>query len=661
MGAHDVNLSGGTPAFGAGKFGNARLTGYGAAASTPVPPSGDFSVEAWLSTTNNGATRAGVGQQNCFYIGFNAANRPFCTYGSTGAGSLIDAATTYNDGQLHHLLFTFSATLGGALFVDGKLKATSAVLDTPNRTGLPFYIGALNGTPTFNYVGAVDEIVVHNGVLRTADFTPPSAPAGNAIPTARAIYHLESSGLDSFLAAAATAVTLAPPFALSGLPSTASSPFYVSADGSISGTVVVTPSDGGAGGVFTPATVSISSASPLATFTYTPSAAYGRRTISITNNGTLANPPALSFDSKPANSFSADDANVYYSPYNWVKAPFACRSAYSGAYLRVLFTGAAPTLYFDVSSVGAGPITQIVIDVDRSTKQRAELKSSIAVVMPSGAGSGDNTYHLLEVYVESMNATQGRWSGGPPVSVCLVAIALQDATKVLLPTVQRAKKGLIFGDSMTEGLRSLALNGTPSEVDRNSAIQGFALEVGRLLGAEIGVIGVGAIGLTVGGAGGVPPFPSSWNLQWLGVARDFSIPPDYCIWVQGYNDNVADTVSAGIAALNAQLAAMPGTRFFVFRPFTGRQAANLQAIVAGCNDPSRVSYIDTSGYVSMAVGVDSPDGTHPYGWANVSKIAPSMANAIKGLTASGLGAGGFVIGIGGGVGVTPRGALVTIV
>lgn len=358
--------------------------------------------------------------------------------------------------------------------------------------------------------------------------------------------------------------------------------------------------------------------------------------------------------------FASDDANIFYSPYNWVKAPSSCRSSYSGAYFRVLFNGTAPTLNFDTSVVGAGPLTQLVIDVDRSTKQRVELAPSIVVTMPSGAGTGDTKYHLLEVYVESMNSTQGRWHNGPPVSVCLVSIVLQDATKVLLPTRQRTKRAIIYGDSMTEGLRSLALNGVPSEVDRNSAIQGFALEVGRLLDAEIGVIGVGALGFTTGGAGGVPTFPNSWNLQFLNTPRDFSTPPDYCLWVHGYNDNTTDIVSVGIATLNAQLAAMPGTKFFIFRPFTGRQAANLQAIVAGCNNPARAAYIDTTGFVAMTLNVDSPDGTHPYGWANVAKIAPGMANAIKTLIDPSVGAG-FVIGIEGGVGVTPQGALVTIV
>ncbi len=97
---------------------------------------------------------------------------------------------------------------------------------------------------------------------------------------------------------AATAVTLSGPS--TGLSGVASSNFTVGANGAITGTVVVTPSDGGAGGTFTPTTVSISSGTPTGTFTYTPASA-GAKTISVTNNGSLSNPSNITYTvSSPA-------------------------------------------------------------------------------------------------------------------------------------------------------------------------------------------------------------------------------------------------------------------------------------------------------------------------------------------------------------------------
>lgn len=99
----------------------------------------------------------------------------------------------------------------------------------------------------------------------------------------------------------ATGVTMTGP--TGGVVSTQSSNFTVGVTpvgGSISGTVTVTPSDNGGGGSFTPATVSLTSAAPTATFKYTPSATPGARTISVTNSGSLTNPVNITYTSTNA-------------------------------------------------------------------------------------------------------------------------------------------------------------------------------------------------------------------------------------------------------------------------------------------------------------------------------------------------------------------------
>ena len=81
---------------------------------------------------------------------------------------------------------------------------------------------------------------------------------------------------------AATTVTLSGP--TSGILGLASSNFTDSLDGTYTGTI--TPSDSGAGGIFTPASLSWSSSSAPETFTYTP-AQTGTIPISITANPVL--------------------------------------------------------------------------------------------------------------------------------------------------------------------------------------------------------------------------------------------------------------------------------------------------------------------------------------------------------------------------------------
>lgn len=96
---------------------------------------------------------------------------------------------------------------------------------------------------------------------------------------------------DDLAVASATAVTLTGP--ITSVVGSPSSNFTVGANGTITGTVTVTPSAGGGGGTFTPATVDISAGTPTATFTYT-AASSGAKSISVTNNGGLTNPGAIS-------------------------------------------------------------------------------------------------------------------------------------------------------------------------------------------------------------------------------------------------------------------------------------------------------------------------------------------------------------------------------
>lgn len=99
---------------------------------------------------------------------------------------------------------------------------------------------------------------------------------------------------------AATAYTLSGPS--SATVGNASSNYTVTSNGTLASAVIVTPSDGGAGGTFTPATATLasnSSGTSSATFTYTPSSA-GTKTISTTNGGGLTNPAALSLTASAA-------------------------------------------------------------------------------------------------------------------------------------------------------------------------------------------------------------------------------------------------------------------------------------------------------------------------------------------------------------------------
>ncbi len=94
--------------------------------------------------------------------------------------------------------------------------------------------------------------------------------------------------------AAATAITMTGPS--SGYAGAPSSNFTIAANGSITGTVIVTLSDGGASGTFTPTTISINTGSPSGTFTYTPTLTRNTSvTLSETNNGGLSDATPITY------------------------------------------------------------------------------------------------------------------------------------------------------------------------------------------------------------------------------------------------------------------------------------------------------------------------------------------------------------------------------
>ena len=94
---------------------------------------------------------------------------------------------------------------------------------------------------------------------------------------------------------------------------------------------------------------------------------------------------------------------------------------------------------------------------------------------------------------------------------------------------------LVYGDSITEGV--LTLGGSQKfDTDRNDASVVYSYVLGRLLGAEIGVVGFGYNALTHPGSGGVAPLGAAWNQLWEGVPRSFTTPkPDLIVLNEGTN------------------------------------------------------------------------------------------------------------------------------
>lgn len=332
-----------------------------------------------------------------------------------------------------------------------------------------------------------------------------------------------------------------------------------------------------------------------------------------------------------------NDAAIAYSPYNWNIQSTAATTANAGAYLRVLFTGGTCALAFDVTAM-ASPATQIWWRIDNGPWTQATLAASIACTVPAAtAGNADVPYHLLEVVVKAMTETQNRWNAGTSTRLVFTGIGLAAGAAVLAPLTAPLRV-LAYGDSITEGVRTLGETAA-SDTDRNDAAMGWAYRLGALLGAEVGVVGFGAQGLSVAGSGNVPVLGSSWNAQYAGASRGFSAVPDLVVINIGTNDGATNTVVAMTALLNNLISTCPARPIAVLRPFNGAQAANLQAAIAACSNPAACRWVDTTGFFNTAFGADALN-LHPSGPNNTARVAPLIAAALRPFLAGG-GAPGF--------------------
>ena len=618
------------------KFGTGALAGgYG------MTPTGFLTTYGVLPLTLEGWTKGSVqptsiqvflGQNYFGYLGTDASGNLTAQYLNASL-AYVNLTTTINifDGAWHHLALVFQST-GSILYLDGVAVASStqaAIFSNIHQTD-PFGINNHGGLPNYQWPGEADEIAIWSTARYTANFTPPTAAYAGTESGLVALWHLDSNGTDSKTTTAATAYTLTGPS--TGTPGTASSAFTVAANGSLAASVTVTPSDGAAGGTFTPASVTLAAgSSPSATFTYTAASA-GSFTISTTNTGGLTNPGSVTYTASTTSvSIAPNNTSILYSPYNWNVGANAAISINGGGDFRVAFSGASCTLNFDVSQMITSP-SEIYWRVDHyGPRTLAQVASTIVVSIPTDTASW--TEHLLEVWIKGTSEFQApsgmtgqRWNpiSSPNTAVKFTGLTLASGASVFAP-IAAPLNILALGDSITEGYRTVNSSAS-ADVDWSDSTLGWAFMLGELLGAEIGIVGFGGQGWNVGGVGSVPSFPNTYGYLYSGQARAFTPAPNLIVINMGQNDGTNNTVANVTAVLNGLLAACPTTPIAVLEPFSGNQAANLQSGIAACNAPSRVHYVGTAGWFDATL---STDGLHPLGIANRRTLGPNVAAALQ--------------------------------
>lgn len=620
----------GTPAFNAsGKFGSSLNGGNGYV--TVAPFTGyPFTIEALVKATASGNIEVAAGKGGVGWFGKAADNTALAHFGSgssgTTAGKDITLSSSVNitDGA-YHLLRLVVTALGGTFYVDNMDTPVSSSTAAPVFSNANQYFGvraffgaAASTTVTFPFQGEVEEVSVWT-TDRSGAAAPTAAYAGSE-PGLAALWHLDGNGDDSAgTPVAATAITLTGP--TTGAIGAASSPFTVAANGTITGAVVVTPSDSSGGGTFSPSSVSINSGTPSATFTYTAGSA-GAKSISATNNGSLTNAAAITYTAAAA-AAGIDTSKMLFSPVNWSVSAGSAKTINDGAYFKLGFSGSSCTLGFDISGT-SNPKPKMCYRVDGvGAWMTVDLAASIAITMPTETAAMPN--HSLEVRVAQTSEAVSRWNP-QNTAVVVNSITLASGGVQLAAPAAKPLRGAFLGDSIHCGVNSMWL-ATNDSTTRGRAQMAYPYYMEDALGAEIGVVAFGGQGWSVTGGGSVPVFPSTWNSIFPGVVRDFT-GLDFIVVVQGQNDGNGTNVTAAVTSwLNSLLAVVDRRcQVIVASPLTQKHASELVAAIAACSAPALVKYFDTTG---LFVAADAVDSVHPGGYAHQSKIAPGFASFLR--------------------------------
>lgn len=542
-----------------------------------------------------------------------------------------------------------SGSLSTVVPASGTVLATSG---TAQRVNFTFTSSNLSvDAPAISPgAGSLGALTVDSATTCHGPYTP---PATAQTVTFTATSHSNSTATLSIVQAA-TSYTASGPS--TGVQLVASTNYTVALPSAraVDVAVVVTPSDGGAGGAFTPTTVTLpaNTSAPSVTFTYTPPSGVATRTLSFSDSGGLTDPSNLSYVVTASAPGYANDPNLVPAPFAWRTNGANLDATTLGSYLKLAFNNTSIAVVIDVSTFIAAlgdhsSSPTIGWSIDFGPIQTANLSGNtpasgiVTHTLGSSLGGGMHTVHL---WPNAFNTAGLRWTIPTDVLrfVKFVQVGGSDLSATSAWPYPRAKKALFYGDSIL--------------ATTEMAVMGWAAAVASAFDAEFGVIGYGS---QAWGSGPVEvpglytignDAASSWNKYSAPNSRLsvglFSPQPDYIFVNMGSNGTtVQATVQSWFAAVRA---AAPSAWIFYLVPFGGFGRAASSAAVAAMSD-SKIVLID----VGATVGSDglrepnrglaleggatlrSADSLHP---SDLGEIEPAVR--ITRLVAAALSGGG---------------------
>jgi hypothetical protein len=150
--------------------------------------------------------------------------------------------------------------------------------------------------------------------------------------------------------------------------------------------------------------------------------------------------------------------------YNWAVTTDSAKTINAGSYFSTIITGQSIVLTTDTTGL-MSPYPQFWTKVDGGpavahTLAPGNPSFNVSLCVPTCSASPK---HLLQVIVKSQTETKSRWG---PQSTAVVFTGILTGGPLVLPR-KRPLNVLIYGDSITEGVRTMGYVGIQNDTDRN--------------------------------------------------------------------------------------------------------------------------------------------------------------------------------------------------
>ncbi|GAA3151809.1 lysophospholipase L1-like esterase [Kribbella aluminosa] len=296
----------------------------------------------------------------------------------------------------------------------------------------------------------------------------------------------------------------------------------------------------------------------------------------------------------------------------WGHQPGVAITVNSGSRLSFSYAGERVQLLFDTDGLTVAPHLWITVD-DTEPSLYLVDEPVIELVAPDGR-------HQVSVVVKDVNEHANRWNPPFGCAVVFAGLVLDARTVLRLSGRPGGPRMEFYGDSITQGVRSLSEHPESEGADGTTS---FAYLTARAFGATAYQVGFGSQGISKPGNGEVPSGVDSFGWNFAGSRAERVEPSDVVVINLGVNDPTLE-VEEYAEYVRRVRAAYSATTIVSLTPFSGKHAETIQAAVKTLDDPNLVC-VDSTGWITED---DCTDQVHPT-VAGHTKIADHLISAVE--------------------------------